>query len=132
MKYTELSSEKLHRDICIPVVKSCEAVSTRDVSLVSSNDFATGDVTCEPITFNHVGHTASEEESGSSEVVDGELKNEVFEEKPIRYYAEEGGKSQVDTKERESKALASTAAHASAGNKDRVHTSGSFLVIDSP
>lgn len=130
MKYVESPTEKLQRDVCIPAIKSCETVSTRDLSVASSPQETSSEATNEPITFSHVGHTASEEDMGPSEAAHGEVANGVFEEKPpVKHYME------LAKGLEEEHAMEAGMVHQGASkneSKNEMPTAGSFLVIDSP
>ena len=133
MKFTESSPEKLHRDVCLPPVRDCGTVSTRDLSVINSTENAKTD-NDEPITFNHIGHTASEEDMGSNEAVDGEIASEIFEQKPKKYFIEQSltadngelGDSIQDTK------VENVIVKKPVGSEAKVKAAGSFLVIESP
>ena len=131
VKYTESLTEKLQRDVCLPIVRTCETVSTRDLSLISSIENRT-DNALEPITFNHIGHTASEEEAASNEVIDGEIPNDVFEEKPVRHYAEQAPANEKGNRTTHTPTLETAGTKGSNETEGRIHAAGSFLVIDSP
>ena len=133
VKFIESSPEKLHRDICLPPVRDCGTVSTRDLSVVSSTDNAKTD-NDEPTTFNHIGHTASEEDMGLNEALDGEIASEIFEQKPQKYHSEQSlrtdngelGDSIQDTK------VENVIVKKPVGGETKVKAAGSFLVIESP
>ena len=135
MKYTASSVEKLQRDICLPPMRGCETVSTREVFVRSSDENVKNDVTEQPtITFNRIGHTASEEEAGLNEAVDGEIANNVFEQKPKKYDAEQSPTS--DSCEQNDSVLGPTSesnvVKEPLEREGKMHAAGSFLVIESP
>ena len=133
MKYTASTVGKLQRDICLPPVRGCETVSTRELLVSSSNENAENDATEQPITFNHIGHTASEEEAGSNEAIDGEIANEVFEQKPNKYDTEKFPTSN-SCKQNDSVLVPTTESSVTKepiGIEGKVHAAGSFLVIES-
>jgi len=131
VKYTESSTEKLDRDICFPPIRDCEAVATRELSIINENP--TNDVT-EPITFNHIGQTSSEDEASLNGAVDRRTAHDVLEQKPEKYEIDHqlmtDGCQQGD--DVQDGALDSTVPKGQTGGDAKMRGAGSFLVIESP
>ena len=131
VKYTESSTEKLDRDICFPPIRDCEAVATRELSIISENP--TNDLT-EPITFNHIGQTSSEEDKGLSGAVDRRTTRDVLEQKPEKYEIDhqlmtDRGRQGDDVQDG---TLHNSVPKGQTGGDTKMRGAGSFLVIESP
>jgi len=131
VKYTESSTEKLDRDICFPPIRDCEAVATRELSIINENP--TNDVT-EPITFNHIGQTSSEDEASLNGAVDRRTAHDVLEQKPEKYEIDHqlmtDGCQQGD--DVQDGTLDSSIPKGQTGGDAKMRGAGSFLVIESP
>ena len=139
VKYSEVSAERLSRDLCLPIVTERAEVSTRDVSV--SNASSSGQLRVrayspEPRPFNDIGEMAGQTSEISSEAIsfaasDGPRdEREVTNVVPVMEEAPACGKVGVSASK--PTALPVDNPEDRVASAKNVRGTGSFLVIDSP